>query len=278
MARSSFSDRTLAPGIPTDSWIHDGDNGESLGSNPKLSTDGTPKDYFIEVAEGNIEGASLLAIIAKNPNTGVNYEDVSGAGGNMSLATSPEVYEIVSSNANDTDGGTGTRTVLVNSLDANYNEQSQVVTLNGGTVQLTGTHIRPRNIQSLTAGSNGTNIGNITLRVSGGGGVRNTMTADSGQSYDGHFTVPAGKKAYILQSFTLFAKDDSGSARTRFRLDGVDSSWVAIAPAPVYQNIINFEVKALLAFPPKTDIRNQAKSDTGTSDAIVIFEYQLRNE
>ena len=235
-----------------------------------------PTDYFIEVAEGNIPGSSLLAVIAKNKVVGTTFEDISGFGGIMVLPTSAEVYEISSLSPDDTSAGTGTRTVLVASLDSLFVEQTQVVTMNGTTaVTLTGTHIRPRLIQSLTAGSNGTNVGDITLQVSGAGAVRNIMLTDEGISNDGHFTVPANKIAYILQTFTLFGKDDSGESRTRFRLDGADASWVAVATIPGYQNIIPFEVKALLAFPAKTDIHSQAKSATGTSDITVIFEYQL---
>ena len=38
MARTSFEDRTLTPGPPTDAYEHDGDKGDdNLGSNPRLS-------------------------------------------------------------------------------------------------------------------------------------------------------------------------------------------------------------------------------------------------
>lgn len=260
-------------GIPNDILTSD------VINDRKLKTDGTPKDYFIEVAQGNVIGSSFTSIVAKNRNVGVAYEDISGFGGVMVFPSSPEVYEISSSDVNDIDGGTGLRTVLVVSLDANFIEQSQIVTMNGvNAVTLTGTHIRPRLIQGLTAGSNGVNLGTITLQVAGGGDVRNIILPDEGASYDGHFTVPAGKKAYILQSFTSYGKDDSGETRARIKLDGLDSCWVSIAPIPGYQNLIEFNVEAIISLPEKTDVQMQGRSNTATADITAIFELQLIDE
>lgn len=239
---------------------------------------GRPKDYFVEVAEGNVPGASLLAVIGKNSEVFTSPEDLWGAGGVMTYPVAPESWEIVSDSANDTAAGTGAQTVVIESLDADYNTQIQTVSMNGLTpVAIPGTHIRPRSVTVTAAGSYETNEGNIVARVAGAGAIRNYVAADAGASNDGRYTVPAGKKAYILNTYTLYAKNDSGNAWIRVRPE--NGAWIRLADIPLYQNVVNFNVKALLSFGAKTDLVIQSISDIGsTANVTSIVELLLIDE
>ena len=91
-------------------------------------------DYFIEVARGNVSGQSIFKLQGINPSIGTTFEDIwDVAGQDLVLPTSAETWEVVSTNANDSAAGTGTRVVIVESLDINYVTQSQIVVMNGVT-------------------------------------------------------------------------------------------------------------------------------------------------
>jgi len=238
-----------------------------------------PRDYKFEVADGNVEGESLTAIVSRNASFGTTFEDVWGEGGVMVYPTAAETWEIVSDNAADSAAGTGARTIFVTSLDDSVLVQTQTVTMNGTTpVTLTGTHFRPQSIIALTAGSNETNVGKITLRVSGGGNVRNVVLPDLGQSQDAHFTIPANQTGKILTTLILYPKDGSGVFRNRFRSSlAADSAWVTGSMLPMYQNIVPFGFESLPLAASGLDIQLQVKSDSGILDASVLFEVLLKD-
>lgn len=119
-------------------------------------------------------------------------EDIWGGEGLIPRPASAESWEIVSSSANDTAAGTGARTVALTTLDANYAEVVQTVTLNGLTaVAFTGTH-RFANFGRVAAvGSNGAAVGTLTIRVAGGGAAR-AYIGSEGLLNQAKYTVPAG--------------------------------------------------------------------------------------
>lgn len=250
-----------------------------------LPTNPTPKDFRLEVQRGNVPGVSLTASVARNSLVGSGqFEDLWG-GGNLSVPeltmvypTAPEVWEVVSTDANDTDGGTGARTLFVLSLDGDLLEQSQSVTLNGLTpVQLTGTHLRPVGIFVLTAdqSATGTNIGEIILRVSGGGNARNIALSGIGRSHDTHFTVPANKDGFFLSTQILFPKGGSGKFMNQFRTSGVDAAWNTGSVLSPYQNNVPFPFESLPSLPGGSDLKLQSISDSGSIDVTTIFELYM---
>lgn len=119
--------------------------------------------------------------------------------------------EVVSSSAND-DGapaGTGTRIVRITYYDGSCNGPFTTdVVMNGVTaVPTTPTNLRfIESICSLTVGSNGTNVGTITLRGLGGGAVVGTIAVSDGRTYWGHHYIATGRIGQILDvngAFTL---------------------------------------------------------------------------
>ncbi len=112
--------------------------------------------------------------------------------------------EVVSSSASD-DGapaGVGARTVRIVYYDGNGNGPFTTdVIMNGVTaVATTATDIRfVECMHCLTVGSNGTNVGTITLRGLGGGAVVGTIAASDGRTYWGHHYVGAGRVSQITE-------------------------------------------------------------------------------
>lgn len=162
----------------------------------------TPNMYAIEVASGKVSEAvsqTMFGYATGLPlvTTLLLWQLLT----DYTFLTSAQSLEIVSDNANDTAAGTGARTVLVQTLDANYAKVNTVVTLNGATpVALPGTHLFFNDAILLTSGSGHVNAGNLTIRVAGGGTNQGYMAAGFGHALNGLFTVPAGK-IWVVQNF-----------------------------------------------------------------------------
>ena len=187
----------------------------------KLKTDGTAKDFLFELAQGNIPGQSSFGFITKNDNVGTDRVDQWDDASMMIYPANDaisEVWEISSTSPNDTNGGTGAWNAIVISLDEDFLRVTHTVDLNGTTpVTIPDLHTRPHQVILPDSGSSDANEGKITVRVVGSGLLRNTVRIGESLSFDGHFTVPADKKAFIMQTYTNFGKNLDGNARTTIK-------------------------------------------------------------
>ncbi len=97
---------------------------------------------------------------------------------------------IVSSNANDTAGGTGARAILVNGLNDQGIPVSETIALNGTSlVPLVNAYFRINSMQVVDAGSNEINFGNIDLAIFGTTVAR--IFGNAGRTQMAVFTTPA---------------------------------------------------------------------------------------
>lgn len=121
MTRSKFEDRTLAPGIPTDAWIHEGDNGSSLGTDPKLAvsnpdgvviTDDSGRNAMVSMT-GELQTGFKVDDISVNFQYGISTNDVVDGG----VATGTGVIDTDKSMAT-VSSGTGVGLAQVESVDA----------------------------------------------------------------------------------------------------------------------------------------------------------------
>jgi len=234
-------------------------------------------DYLIEVGFGEIPGNSSFGAIGIGNST-TTIRDMWGGPGDMVYPTAAETWEIVSDSASDAAAGVGARLVALTSLDGDLLEQVTLVTLNGTTpVTLSNSHFRPQSSLAVTSGSTNWNVGTITIRVSGGGDVRSVIAPTVGLSTDTHFTIPANKKAVILQNFIIFPKNADGPTEFRFRdATTTDASWLSTGRFPLYQNLAGFEVLAKFPLAPGTDTRARTSVSTGSHDVVTISEFHMR--
>jgi len=213
----------------------------------------------LDIAKGIIDGHSVVFTPASNPDVGPGEEDIWNLGGTYVYLTSAQTLEIVSGDVADTSAGTGARTVLVETLDADFNTVIQTVTLNGTTaVNLTGTHIRVRRIIVMTAGSGGENAGQLTLRVDGGGQTLAVALIGDNRSFLSHYTIPAGKTGFLTRFLVTVGKGQDAVCKLRFRPEG--SVFTSGAPLNVYQNDIQRPFPVYLSMAEKTDIKFTAVS------------------
>lgn len=119
---------------------------------------------------------------------------------NFTQVTTSDSLEVVSTSANDSAAGTGTRTVGIIYLNALGEWSQTIVTLNGTTpVPLTGIQMSAVNSQyALTGGSSPVSAGTISLRnVNTPSIIYEQIVAGGNQSQSGRFTCPRGYYALL---------------------------------------------------------------------------------
>lgn len=174
-----------------------------------MSSINSPQDFSIAALCGYVQGVSALVIAARSSAIQILQAPLTVGSNNLIqlFAAGAESWEILSSSANDTAAGTGARTVAVQYLDADYLQRTVVVTLNGATpVAIAADCFRHQLTTVMSAGSTNNNVGNLTIRVAGGGATRAFMPLTFGVTRQGSFTVPAGHRAIIGSSQFIISK------------------------------------------------------------------------
>lgn len=170
-------------------------------------------------AEGVFDGRFIANSYGRNADvdTGSIPEDIWALGGVYTgfPTGSAETLDILSSSANDAAAGTGMRTLRIIGLDANYDLQTEDVTLNGATgVTTAGTWRRVFMAYGLTAGSTGTNEGNITIQhTTTTANVFAYMLIGYGQTENSNYTIPAGYTGY-LRSYSASVLNETANGTT----------------------------------------------------------------
>ncbi len=181
--------------------------------------------YELQVSKGQVAGATPLYKFARNPDINSTEETIWEHGGNYVFPTSAAVRYVSSSDANDTNGGTGANKVRVFGLDANYALIEEEVELAGQTQVATSlSYLRIYRAYVTLAGSGGTAAG--TLYVADSGASAGVPTGNvyaelgtSNQTLLGVYTVPAGKTLYLDDvNFTAAISQANANATIKFNI------------------------------------------------------------
>lgn len=158
-------------------------------------------EFLLEVSKGNVPGHSCIQKFGRNfdIDTGTDPEDCWSQGGTYAFLSSAQTLYASSSDAD------GDQDIVIEGLDANWDEQSQTVTLNGQIqVAIAGTWIRVFRAYN----DDSTEIaGDVYIAETDTltGGVPDTATKikvkiDVGkdQTLMAIYSIPAAKTGYIL--------------------------------------------------------------------------------
>lgn len=157
-------------------------------------------DYRFATSLNLIPTQTKYGVYGHNPTPTVGV-DVWEGGTAYPFQLTAVQLEVLSASTNDGINGTGARTVKITGLDSNYNQISEIITLNGTSiVQSVNKYFRVNAFDDITAGSGQTNAGDITLRVTGAGATQAIMRAGYGYAKSCIFTVPAGY-SYVITDF-----------------------------------------------------------------------------
>ena len=175
-------------------------SGAGTSSDPYITiTD----DIYLETALGNVVGRVSGRKFGRNIalTTTERVVSVSSTTTIPYLPTAAQAVEVISTNVNDILAGTGLAKLYVAGLDANWNEISETVNMNGTGVQaLANTYTRINRAYGTEFGTyGGANLGTITLRVGGAGTTFTTIEIGKSQTQQAHVSVPAGKTLLIEQ-------------------------------------------------------------------------------
>lgn len=174
-----------------------------------VSRFGSTEPFELQVARGQVAFHKNIFKFGFNPDVDNSLETVWAQGGLYSYLSTATTLYISSSSTADDAAGTGARTATVSGLDANYDEVSVTVDLDGQNgVQLgsASNWIRVNRITVNTAGSGGQNAGVIYVgdEASPTSGVPSnkyaTVAIGDNQTLMALWTVPRGYTAYVLQT------------------------------------------------------------------------------
>lgn len=230
--------------------------------------------YNMQVNEGLVHNVRARTVIGYTNKLDTNWvpiwthpEDVP-----FISPTTNETYEIVSDSTEDAPGQTGTAAVFMESLDENGLIQNTLITLNGTTpVTVSGLHSFPRSVVGVAAGSEGMNVGNISITAQGSGNLRLYMPAGEGSSFSAIYKIPADCYFHIQAlDYHNGTIDKRLGIRSRIKLDGT-THWVSTSILPF--GPVSFQAKFDVSarFPPLTEVRFDSKVSSGSGDEVALI-------
>lgn len=159
-------------------------------------------DLLIEAAKGNVPRHYIVCIPGYLAAVGaVALGDLSPVPSVVILPNPGGIQlALKSTSGSDTAAGTGVRTVGIHYLDPDYNEQEEVVIMNGATlVNTVATNINHIQwIHTESVGSGGIAAGNISVVNLAETITYEYITAGGNQSLSSRYTIPLGKTGFLL--------------------------------------------------------------------------------
>jgi hypothetical protein len=219
-----------------------------------------------------------------NPTAGTSEEDIWFNGGMLTWLTTAVALDVVSTSTDD-DGspaGTGAHKVMIEGLDSSFDEISEEVTLDGTTLVTTSaTFIRVNKAYVTECGTYASpwNVGDITIRATGGGAFQANIEALKGVTQKSHFTVPNGKTCLITRfavsidsaqtsRLSFYKRVNADDVATPFSAREIIHDAVGVSGGPYEETFT-----APTNIPAKSDL--WWTSDAGVANVALSIEYDM---
>ncbi len=256
--------------MPTPVPVPRGANGEPM------------TDERFKVALGCYDGITASNHFGSNPVVGTSFEIVRGAGGTHTWLTSAAIHDVSSSSTDDDAGGSGALTIEVHGLDGNYNDISEIVTMDGTTVVNTAlSYLRINKAHVVTAGSGETNAGDIYVTETGGNFtagvpddlalVEEKIAATFGEAESTIFTVPAGFTFYT-HSIIVFAAAGKTVTFREYHRDPINGITEIHFEGVGKDQEEVIQRGSMPSIEEKTSIWLEAKVDTGSAEVSAAID------
>lgn len=212
---------------------------------------GSQSEYRYETALGRRQGSTTWNKFGYNGDIDIGTETIWSAGGTFSKMTAAATLSIVSTSTNDDSGGTGANSVIVYGVDANWDTQTEIVTLDGTTpVITTGTWRGVNRMAIYLAGTGETNAGVISATATGGGStLQAQMPTGEGTTQQSFFFV-ANNHIFLADFLKTNAEKTSGGSSPKVRFKGWVFSAVANAKYLVYNSLMDTAVENVQTVTP----------------------------
>lgn len=179
--------------------------------------DGQPRmvatPYLYQISEGNVANHRQWNKEGYNGDVDTGEEDLWPYGGTFAFSPTAQQMEVISSDGADAAAGTGVQKVIINYLNKNYEERSEIVTMNGATAVATAATdiLRINAFRAYSVGTGKVAAGNIDIRETDDSPVYSRIMLGYTRARNSAYTVPVGNTLYITSArFSV-----SGSANTK---------------------------------------------------------------
>lgn len=232
---------------------------------------------LLEIAKGNVPGASSTIIRGHNPSQTAASGDVDIAEfGDLTYLDSAETMNIVSDDANDDEGDTGLRTLLIQGVAGDGSAVQEVITMNGITdVETVNSYLRVNSMIGLAVGSSGWNEGTINATATISATIQDEMSPMESLSQSSHFTVPLGQSLYLQRvEFNSAKIVGGGNPEVEFkglaRVGGAGNAWLQLFDKTLDTAVsdeITINVPTPTRITQRTDIRMRSDTDTNNTES-----------
>lgn len=179
---------------------------DAFGSNNAFQLNRLLDQDSLEIAQGNVPGKRLIRIVGFDDNVTTTKKDIGNTGVFHTWLQSADSVQAISTNVNDTSGGSGARVITVFGLDDDFLEVQEDITMNGTTLTSSTTQtfrrindIVVKETGTYASSNSGSNAGDITLSTTTGSFELAHILDGIGTGRDGfaRYTIPAGKTGFI---------------------------------------------------------------------------------
>ena len=249
-----------------------------MGAPASVTQFGEYGPFELQVARGQIVGHRSVTVFGFNPDVDQTEVSVWPLPSLIARPSAALQMRVSSTDINDTAAGTGARTIVIEGLDADYNEITETVTLNGQTFVLTtAAFLRINYAYVATAGSSASAAGDIyigTGTVTAGvpATVYDIIKFNYNDTISGTYTVPAGHSAYLSQG--LFSTGQaSGSTQVQGRLlaSGIDGIRRTAAVTTLNNGVADYVFEYPVPFLEKTTIEATAIGSANNNSVSSMF-------
>ena len=250
----------------------------NYGKVSSVTQRGLYEPFELQVSRGQIAFHRNVTVFGFNSDVDQTQVSVWPLASLITFPAAALQMTVSSTSANDTSNGTGARSVVVQGLDANYNEVSETVVLNGQTaVTMATSMLRINYAYVLTAGSGNSAAGDIYI---GTGVVTAGVPAttydiikfDYNTTITGSWTVPAGYTAYVSQG--LFSSGQAGGSNQvqgRLLTRGTDNIRRTAAVTSINNGVADYMFEYPLAVPEKTTLEATAIGSSNNNAVSSLF-------
>lgn len=241
------------------------------------------KEFHLNVASGEYTNISAFFKFGRSSNIGLTESVIWDGGGDYIFLSSAEFINVVSDNINDTALGSGARTLIIYGLDSNFNEISEIITLNGTThVKSVKEYLRLFRAIVISSGTNtvvnGGNIGTISFTGFTSSTLQAKIIPNQSQTLMAVYTVPAGKTGYITGGTFSVGSGKSCTFRGRARDNKVvNAPFNNILILDIYQTSLDIKLNTPYKVTEKTDIAITGIDGTPAISASASFGIILIN-
>ena len=219
-------------------------------------------NFLHDVAKGNIWDSRPLNIFGFNRTVGTDFETLWDDGGSYVYPSSALVMSAVSSSASDT------MSVLIVGLDADYNEITETVTLNGITPVSTNLSFFRINSAAILSGEN---LGNIS--ISSGGTKYAHIGIGIGTTQACVYTVPAGHSVYL---FRIDCTSGTNNGQKYLTIRNVVCNEIGrklrVAEATFSTSMVSFDRQVPFKLSEKSDFSFESKSSSSENEVSIFVE------